>query len=1399
MGETNIVEDWLKSINLDKYAQQFLDNGYDDLEICKQIGADDLEAINVDDADQGAILTAVKELKEKGGTSVYLTLEQDQTPQRESRARNGQVPVRPTLDNLLADVPPPSPANGLSQDDPRSIEGERSKEGKEYEGGLVQENLVIYPKSQLTLILRDKVFDDRIDLAGPPYTAQNLAPCWSSLTALAIKYARDLCTHVEAVLDRLEDVRWWLVSQDTASVYSPASMTSSGVEDPYYMSSLYAGSPRGGPPPIPSVPPPEVSHMDGYGQLHSIQTRYSDAQGHANYVTLDTGMCCVFPKKKVKGETDAGAEKKKTSTLGRLFRNMGFRRSSRKHSYKKHDGDLLAHEITMGDNDRIALMQMVKEGRISTDTALQVVRKFEEERRRDIDQQQELAAVKDKKGKKKSHSLKPTKSPSINYSDGICEGCGLGPAEGYPGVGFSGQCRACQEGGCRHRRVHSVSHIAYPAQLHSPGAGRALSCSPMRSHSQPGQNSTLNSPVGYAAGKMGTNIYTPVIPHELKMYTGSRGMYGVHGIDMIKDRLSVIKTSSCVHKTQSKASLISSESDHSMECSAHLASQLEAQAEETYFPSNVSNVSMGSEILPNGRRQAGSSTMEKMRNHKWARTGSAGLGEDGMSMDTDDLDDPDRQLLGGGSSSSNMMEKFRGVKNEMRKRILHTRDIIGDGKSQHLCSAYQSVPGASSGESCSSGVGSQTSQGPWVDLEAPAPGLGPVLGLARVHSNYTPTQEEKDFLHMKRGERVHVMEASSSGIWKGRIDNRVGYFHFNFVDMVTENTPLSNRKDKSRRRINRRSKPRSVEELLQRIGLEHLAPIFLMNGFDNLEIFAEIDHDDLNALNILDSESRTKLITAADLLSDYDDQPQDQSGRVSRSATATPTSQQYAVPWTSFLPATKPSGGSRDSGCYDSSECMSRDNDPYAGIHARNRVSGVDNKENLRPVRRVVLPVQYGGMNQESFPSGAKFVSGVKEEKIYSEEDREVCDLTGYRGNKLVRSSPQSASLVNGHESASSNSSSSDVHSHYRCLNIPILGPDWKVFSDCCSQTSPYGPLDETCDQTSHPYVVDSLPVANSVQNSLLTQQSLRKKFKPYAKKISPSAPMKDAQVQVMCPLGVQLQSPASPPNVSSVMNQSITSVADYKSQTGTQAILTQSKIQHQSTENVPKDKSDNSVQSRVSYISQSSREGDSGSDASTVKSEKLGSELDLGRCTPDSMLGSANKNFKSIKRSVIPKVTSKLAAENIDLSAEPYSSPVGACGIPPLLVQRYAEELKHDLFKTALILDQVRIHKLTSLGRPSIPSEQLTENSLASSELKISSIPDFFISIGLPMYAGPILSMGHQTVDTLAGLTIKEIQAITKADRKHLKRIIHALEWVQTRLKSPGRKQKPSPVKDKV
>lgn len=151
MGD-NIVENWLKSLDLEKYTQPFIDNGYDDLEICKQVGDKDLDAIGVEsNEDRVKLLDAVKTLKEKGGTAVYLTLED------EEKSNPRQTPVRPTLDNLLSDVPPPSPSPGC---------------GLEQSQQEVTGDLITYPKLHLTLLIRDKVQDDRIDLASPPYTAQ---------------------------------------------------------------------------------------------------------------------------------------------------------------------------------------------------------------------------------------------------------------------------------------------------------------------------------------------------------------------------------------------------------------------------------------------------------------------------------------------------------------------------------------------------------------------------------------------------------------------------------------------------------------------------------------------------------------------------------------------------------------------------------------------------------------------------------------------------------------------------------------------------------------------------------------------------------------------------------------------------------------------------------------------------------------------------------------------------------------------------------------------------------------------------------------------------------------------------------------------------------------------------
>lgn len=75
MAVSNIVCEWLRALGLGQYAESFLDNGYDDLEICKQVGDPDLDAIGVQNAQhRSKLLKSVRLLREKGAASVYFQL-----------------------------------------------------------------------------------------------------------------------------------------------------------------------------------------------------------------------------------------------------------------------------------------------------------------------------------------------------------------------------------------------------------------------------------------------------------------------------------------------------------------------------------------------------------------------------------------------------------------------------------------------------------------------------------------------------------------------------------------------------------------------------------------------------------------------------------------------------------------------------------------------------------------------------------------------------------------------------------------------------------------------------------------------------------------------------------------------------------------------------------------------------------------------------------------------------------------------------------------------------------------------------------------------------------------------------------------------------------------------------
>lgn len=113
------VEDWLRSLGLIHYTQPFLDNGYDELEICKEIGKEDLDAIGVTNfKDRTDILNAVARLKQSG-TAVYFVLEAEGGPSEPLQAQ----PERDT-----------------------------------------------YPPVSLRMMLFDKLEEDKVDLTCAPYS-----------------------------------------------------------------------------------------------------------------------------------------------------------------------------------------------------------------------------------------------------------------------------------------------------------------------------------------------------------------------------------------------------------------------------------------------------------------------------------------------------------------------------------------------------------------------------------------------------------------------------------------------------------------------------------------------------------------------------------------------------------------------------------------------------------------------------------------------------------------------------------------------------------------------------------------------------------------------------------------------------------------------------------------------------------------------------------------------------------------------------------------------------------------------------------------------------------------------------------------------------------------------------
>lgn len=121
------------------------------------------------------------------------------------------------------------------------------------------------------------------------------------------------------------------------------------------------------------------------------------------------------------------------------------------------------------------------------------------------------------------------------------------------------------------------------------------------------------------------------------------------------------------------------------------------------------------------------------------------------------------------------------------------------------------------------------------------------------------------------------MNVASGGLWHGRLasSGHVGYFKCTHVEVLPETTTTTKLKNHSSRTAPRRPPYRqnplfSVEELLARIGLKEYTCVFVLNGYENVDLFKDLEPADLDYLGILNADHRGKILTAVQLLHDMD-------------------------------------------------------------------------------------------------------------------------------------------------------------------------------------------------------------------------------------------------------------------------------------------------------------------------------------------------------------------------------------------------------------------------------------------------------------------------------------------------------------------------------------------------
>ncbi|XP_040453887.1 SAM and SH3 domain-containing protein 1 isoform X7 [Falco naumanni] len=1340
---TNIVYEWLKTLQLPQYAESFVDNGYDDLEVCKQIGDPDLDAIGVAvPHHRRRIHEAVRRLKEADETAagLYFTLEPQPPPPPPPPPR----PAPPTAGRC--------PRRAVGQDEARRGAAPRHRPGGR-RGAAGGGGLAAYPRLKLKIMIRDKLIRDGINLSKPPYSNQDGS--LGNIDDLAQQYADYYNTCFTDVCERMEELRKRRVSQDL-----------------------------------------DMEKPDASPASLQLRSQIEESLGLSSTTsTPDTERkLSIHKSSSEEGSVGKADWKKKNKFFWQNFRKN--QKSLMRQTSKGEDVGYVASEITMSDEERIQLMMMVKEKMITIEEALARLKEYEAQHRQSStvdatewpdasystfdgssncnsreqsdDETEESVKFKrlhklvnsTRRVRKKLIRVEEMKKPStegveehsLDNSPILDDRSAL-----YSGVHkkqfyFDSSCEKQPEDD-----LESLTTSPSSSSLDTWGANRKL----VKTFSKTDSRGLIKPPK-----KLGTFFS---YPEEEKTQKVCRSL--TDG-EMKKSLGSLSHGRTCSFGGFD----LTNRSLHIGNSSDQMGKEGDFVYKEVIKSPSASRISLGKKV------KSVKETMKKRMSKKYSSSLSEQESSPGIMPgspqspppDTDSLDKP--KLKAGGSVES------------LRSSLSGQSSMSG-----------QTVSTTDSSTSNRESVKSEDG-----DDEEP-PYRGPFCGRARVHTDFTPSPYDTDSLKLKKGDIIDIISKPPMGTWMGLLNNKVGTFKFIYVDVLNEEEEKPKRPTR-RRRKSRPPQPKSVEDLLDRINLKEHMPTFLFNGYEDLDTFKLLEEEDLDELNIRDPEHRAVLLTAVELLQEYDSNS-DQSG-----------SQEKLLIEGQGLTGCSP----RDSGCYESSENLENGKTRRTCLLPSKSASEHSFKDFSRnqlsnyptlPLTKPIETLQQGEKESRFSCAHRALKSSVQPPAVTGlKKNRRSLPVAVCRsyetldGPQGVDSWPRSHSLddLQGESNTNLQDVSKEVGSFPQdSLDIAKKAPGSALLpqshgSSCTvddlmakqgkgaatSQKGRAKELDCSVRETAGGKPAPFPPKYCEAQPALVTHPATRTPLEIQSKGFhdlarADYAPVLkgglEAEQKGTNEARMQPKNPSQPPPVPAKKCRERLSNGLYHPPTTTSG-------NYSSLEApclpVKKATSSTPIDCHAVPAHRTSSEQEPSTPPSPLPPWL--SELPETASVQQHVikLGPASARKVSCSRGMDLEmvIENKLQSEDIDLTEEPYSDKHGRCGIPEALVQRYSEDLDQPEKDVATNMDQIRVKQLRKQHRMAIPSGGLTEicRKPVSPGL-ITSVSDWLISIGLPMYSSLLTEAGFNTLSKVPSLSQTCLQEAGITEERHISKLLAA------------------------